>query len=50
MMIVNIGCAVGLVAVIPTVMIQFLKEREKMSAGLGAVMIGLIICAMIGVI
>ncbi|MEA4950256.1 MAG: sulfite exporter TauE/SafE family protein [Petrimonas sp.] len=50
MLIVNIGCAVGLIAVIPAVMIQFFKEKERLSACLGTVMIGLIICAMIGVI
>lgn len=50
MLIVNIGCAVGLVAVIPAVMIQFFKEKERLSACLGTVMIGLIICAMIGAI
>lgn len=50
MLIVDIGCAAGLVAVIPAVIIQFFKEKERLSACLGTVMIGLIICAMIGVI
>ena len=50
MLIVNIGCAAGLVAVIPAAIIQFLKEKERLSAFLGTVMIGLIICAMNGVI
>lgn len=50
MLIVDIGCAVGLVAVVPAVMIQFLKEKERLSASLGTVMIGLILCAMIGVL
>ncbi len=44
------GCAVGLVAVVPAVIIQSLRERERLSAWLGTAMILLIICAMIGVI
>ncbi|MEG1525588.1 MAG: sulfite exporter TauE/SafE family protein [Clostridia bacterium] len=50
MLIVGIGCAAGLVAVIPAVILQFLKEKERLAACLGTVMIGLIVCAMIGVI
>jgi len=50
MLIVSIGCAVGLFAVIPAVLIQFFKEKERLSACLGTVMIGLIICAMLGVV
>ena len=47
---VYIGCAVGLVAVVPAVIIQFFRERERLSACLGTVMIVFNNCAMIGVI
>lgn len=50
MLIVSLGCAVGLIAVIPAVMIQIVKEKERMNVVLGTAMIVLIVCAMIGVI
>ncbi len=50
MLIVEFGCAAGLVAVIPAVVLQFFKEKDRLSACLGTVMIALIVCAMFGVI
>jgi uncharacterized membrane protein YfcA len=50
MMTVNIGCAVGLLAVLPAVLIQLLKEKNKLNAALGVAMAGLIICAMTGLL
>jgi len=50
MLVVNIGCAVGLLAVIPAVLIQFFKEKDRLSACLGTVMAALIVCAMTGVL
>jgi len=50
MLVVNIGCAVGLLAVIPAVLIQFFKEKDRVSACLGTVMAALIVCAMTGVL
>jgi hypothetical protein len=48
MLVVNIGCAVGLFAVVPAVLIQFFKEKDRVSACLGTVMAVLIVCAMTG--
>lgn len=50
MMTVNIGCAVGLLAVLPAILIQLLKEKNKLNAALGVAMAGLIICAMTGLL
>lgn len=49
--IVNIGCAVGLIAIIPTVLIQIFKEKEKVLYPiLGIVFGALIVFAMVGII
>lgn len=50
MLVVNIGCAVGLIAVVPAVLIQFFKEKDRVCACLGTVMAALIVCAMTGVL
>lgn len=49
-LVLNIGNAVGLWAVIPAVLIQFFKEKEKLYAVLGLAFGALIILAMIGII
>ena len=50
MLTVNIGCAVGLFAVVPAVLIQFFREKDRVSACLGTVMAALIVCALTGVL
>lgn len=49
MLTVNIGCAVGLFAVVPAVLVQLFKEKQILSACLGTAMAALIVCALIGV-
>ena len=49
MLTVNIGCAVGLLAVVPAVLIQYFREKHYFKALLGTVMAALIICALTGV-
>jgi len=49
MLTINIGCAVGLLAVIPAALIQFFKEKNILNACLGTVMAVLILCALTGV-
>lgn len=49
MLTVNIGCAVGLLSVIPAVIIQLFKEKDILNACLGIAMAALIICALTGV-
>ena len=49
MLTVNIGCAVGLFAIVPAVIIQFFKEKSILNACLGCTMAALIVCAVTGV-
>jgi uncharacterized membrane protein YfcA len=46
---INLGCSVGLWALIPTVVIQFFKEKKIFYAVLGTMLLTLIACAMLGV-
>ena len=49
MLTVNIGCVVGLFAIVPAVIIQFFKEKSILNACLGCTMAALIVCAVTGV-
>ena len=49
MLAVCLGCAVGLLAVVPAVLIQIFKEKQILNACLGTVMAVLIFCALTGV-
>ena len=49
MLAVCLGCAVGLLAVVPAVLIQIFKEKQILNACLGTVMAALIFCALTGV-
>ena len=50
MLTINIGCAVGLIAAIPAVLIQFFKEKDIFNACLGTAMATLIFCAITRII
>jgi uncharacterized membrane protein YfcA len=47
---VNIGCMVGLLAVVPAVLVQIFKEKNILEACLGTAMAALIISAMAGIL
>lgn len=49
-LIVNIGCAVGLFAVIPAAVIQLFKEKERLYSLLGTVFGALVVLAMVGIL
>lgn len=49
-LVVNIGCAVGLFAIVPTVIIQLFKEKEKFYSLMGSVFGALVVLAMVGII
>lgn len=49
-LIVNIGCAVGLFAIVPTMIIQLFKEKEKFYPLMGGVFGALVVLAMVGII
>jgi len=49
-LIINFGCAVGLIATVPTVIIQVFKEKDMLYALLGTAFGALVVLAMIGTI
>ena len=49
-LIVNIGCAVGLFAIVPAALIQLFKEKERLYSLLGTVFGALVVLAMVGIL